>query len=91
MLTFGVLLIALATLATVFYWSGRFGGRGGTGGTSLRRSPHSHVTSRGRPKIAYASREDAETRARQLAKGDGAQMNVYRCDTCAKWHVGHLK
>ena len=91
MLTVGVLLVALSTVALVFYWSGRYGGRGRTGGTSLRRGPRSHVTSRGRPKVAYAKREEAEARARQLTRHGGSSMNVYQCETCAKWHVGHKK
>lgn len=89
--TVGVLIIAVAMVALVLYWSGRYGGRGRTGGTSLRRSPRAHVTSEGRAKMAYAKREEAEARARLLAKRDGVPMNVYRCDTCAKWHVGHAK
>jgi len=85
-----VLLVAVAMVAFVLYWSGRYGGRGRTGGTSLRRSPRAHVTSRGQPKKGYAKREDAQARARLLTKRDGAPMNVYRCDTCAQWHVGHV-
>ena len=91
MTTVTALLVAVALLILVFYWSGRYGGRGRTGGTSLQRGPRAHTTSRGRPKMAYAKREEAEVRARQLTVRDGALMNAYRCDTCAKWHVGHVK
>ena len=79
---------AVAILVFVFYWSGRYGGRGMTG-TSLRRGPRSHTTARGRPKVGYDRREDAEAQARVLAKRAGAPMNVYQCIVCAKWHVGH--
>lgn len=89
--TVAVLIAALALLGLVFYWSGRYGGRGRRGGTSLRRGPRSHTALNGRAKIPYAKREDAEARARLLSKRDGASMSVYRCDTCAKWHVGHEK
>jgi hypothetical protein len=91
MMTAAVLFAAVAVLLLVFYWSGRYGGRGRSAGTSLHRGAQAHTTSRGRPKMAYAKREEAEARARQLTERDGAPMNVYRCDTCAKWHVGHLK
>ena len=91
MLTIVVLLFAVALLVLVFYWSGRYGGRARYGGTSLRREPRAHTTSRGRPKIAYAKRDEAEARAHLLSRRDGAPMNVYKCDTCAKWHVGHVK
>jgi hypothetical protein len=89
--TSGVLIIAVAVLAFVYYWSGRYGGRGRGAGTSLRRGPSAHVTSRGQPKVAYATREEGEARARMLARRDGVPMTAYRCGTCAKWHVGHVK
>ena len=91
MLTAGVLLAAVATVALVISWSGRFGGRNRTGTTSLHRGNHSHVTSRGRPKVAYATREAAEAHARQLSARQKSPMNVYQCESCAKWHVGHSK
>lgn len=90
MTTTGVLIGAVAVLAFVFYWSSRYGGRA-RGGTSLRRGPSAHTTSRGQPKVAYATREQAEEQARQMTRRDGAAMSAYRCSTCAKWHVGHLK
>ena len=89
MISVAVLLAAVCLLIFVFYWTGRYGGRGGPAGTSLRRGPRAHTTARGQPKKAYASREDAEARARRLTERDGAPMGVYRCDTCGKWHVGH--
>ena len=88
MVTVIVLVVAIAIVAFVFYWSGRYGGRGKPG-TSLRRGPRSHTTARGRPKVGYDRREDAEARARVLSKRDGAPMSVYQCADCAKWHVGH--
>ncbi len=90
MVTLIVLIVAVAIVAFVFYWSGRYGGRAKPG-TSLRRGPRSHTTARGRPKVGYDRREDAEARARLLSKRDGAPMNVYQCAVCAKWHVGHSK
>ena len=86
--TLAVLGFFVVIVAFVLYWSSRYGGRG-RGGTSLQRGPRAHVTSRGQPKKGYAKREDAETRARMLAERDGSAMNVYQCNTCAKWHVGH--
>ena len=90
MTTSVVLLVAVAVLVLVFYWSGRYGGRGRGTGTSLHRGPRAHTTSKGRPKVAYAKREEAEAHARLLSKRDGAPMSVYRCGTCTKWHVGHV-
>ena len=85
----GLLAIAVALIGLVLFWSGRYGGRARNAGTSLRRGPRAHTTAKGRPKVGYATRDAAETRARALRRRDGATMNVYRCDTCAKWHVGH--
>ncbi len=89
MVTVVVLLAAVGILVLVFYWSGRYGGRSKVTGTSLRRGPRSHTTSRGRPKVGYPTREAAEVHARLLARRDGAPMNVYQCADCAQWHVGH--
>lgn len=89
MITVGVLFAGVALLIFVFYWSGRYGDRERRAGTSLRRGPGAHTTLIGRPKIAYETRDEAEVRARTLMKREGAPMSVYRCGTCAKWHVGH--
>lgn len=91
MSTYGVLIAALALLALVLFWSSRYGVRGRGAGTSLRRGPSAHTTIRGQPKKGYAQRDEAEAHARMLMRRDGAPMNVYRCSTCAKWHVGHEK
>ena len=89
MTSVAVLLVAVAVLALVFYSSGRYGGRH-RGGTSLRRGPRTHISANGRAKVAYATREEALAQARRLGR-DGSSMNVYRCDTCAHWHVGHAE
>jgi nitrogen fixation-related uncharacterized protein len=91
MTTVGVLVVVVAVIGLVFYWSGRYGDRNRGAGTSLRRGPGAHTTSRGQPKKAYATREEAAARASLMTKRDGAPMSVYRCSTCAKWHVGHEK
>jgi hypothetical protein len=85
----GVLVLAAVLFAAVFYWSGHFGGRRRGGGTSLRRGPGAHTTSRGQPKRGYVTREEAQGQAQLLTKRDGVPMSAYRCDTCGKWHVGH--
>ena len=90
MTTWGFLLVAVAAIVLVFYWSGRYGGRARPG-TSLRRGPRSHIGANGRAKVAYATREDALAQARRMHRRDGAPMNVYQCDTCRRWHVGHAK
>jgi len=91
MSTVGVLIAAVVLLVLVFYWSSRYGGRGRGAGTSLGRGPRAHTTLKGQPKMGYAKRDEAEARARLLMKRDRAPMSVYRCGTCAKWHVGHEK
>jgi hypothetical protein len=87
--TVAVLLVAIALIGVVLYWSSRYGVRGRSAGTSLRRGPSAHTTLTGRPKIAYATRDEATARARLLTKRDGTPMSVYQCGTCTKWHVGH--
>ena len=89
MSTIGVLVLAVAVFGFILYWSSRHGGRGRSTGTSLRRGPRAHTTSKGRPKVAYQTREEAEIRAKAMSRRDGAPMSVYQCETCAKWHVGH--
>jgi hypothetical protein len=84
-----VLTVAVAAVALVFYWSGRYGGRH-RGGTSLKRGPRTHIDANGRAKVAYATRDDALAQARRMGR-DGSSMTVYQCDTCARWHVGHAK
>jgi hypothetical protein len=89
MATTVVLVIAVVAVILVFYWSGRFGDRRRSSGTSLRRGAHAHTTSRGQAKKGFASREDAVASARSMSKRDGEELSAYRCDTCGKWHLGH--
>lgn len=89
MTTIGVLAAAVTLLLLLFYWSGRYGDRNRSAGTSLRRGPRAHTTLTGRPKMAYASRDEAEAHARSLTRRDGVAMSVYKCGTCSKWHLGH--
>ncbi|HWD96678.1 MAG TPA: hypothetical protein VG246_09685 [Acidimicrobiales bacterium] len=89
MATLVVLVIAVVLLAVVLRYSSRHGDRRRGAGTSLRRGPQSHTTSRGQPKKAYATRQEAAARAATLSKRDGVAMGVYKCGTCSKWHVGH--
>lgn len=90
MTTWVVLIVAVAAVGLVFYWSGRYGGRARPG-TSLKRGPRTHIGANGRPKVAYATRNDALIQARRMSQRDGSSMGVYQCDTCAHWHVGHAK
>lgn len=84
-----VLVILAALVSLVFYWSGRYGDENRNKGTSLKRGSRAHTNQRGQPKKGYVSRSEAETQAQKLSARDGAPMGVYKCDTCAKWHVGH--
>jgi hypothetical protein len=89
MTTIVVLVVAVCLLALVFRLSGRYGDKNRGAGTSLRRGPHAHTTSRGRPKKAYATREIAVAQAQQMSKRGGAAMSAYQCERCGKWHLGH--
>ena len=91
MATAGALVLAVALLFLVLYWSSHYGGRGRKRGVSLRRGPRAHTTLNGQPKIAFTKREVAEERARLLTKRDGVRLDVYQCGTCAKWHIGHSR
>ncbi len=84
-----VVAVLAALVSLVFYWSGRYGDPNRSKGTSLKRGPRSHTTQRGQPKKGYASRSDAEAQAQRQAAHGAAPMGVYKCDTCAKWHLGH--
>ncbi|HEY7931215.1 MAG TPA: hypothetical protein VIC81_03020, partial [Acidimicrobiales bacterium] len=80
---------ALAVIVVVLVFSSRRGGRGRERTVSLRRGPRAHTTRDGRAKVGYATRSDALSQARQLARRDDVPMGVYQCPTCRQWHVGH--
>lgn len=83
------LLITAFVITFVLFWSGRHGDPKRSAGTSLRRGAHSHTTAKGRPKVSYRSRGEAEASAQNLTRRGQGPLNVYRCDTCSGWHVGH--
>jgi len=89
MVTVVVLVVVVAVLGFVFYWSGRYGDPKRNSGTSLRRSASAHTTKNGRPKKGYATRDQAEAQALAMTKRDGSPMSAYKCGACDKWHVGH--
>jgi nitrogen fixation-related uncharacterized protein len=89
MATVVVLVIVVAVLVFVLYWSGQHGDPKRNSGTSLHRGASAHTTRNGRPKKAYATREAAEAQVRSSSKRDGSSMSAYKCGTCDKWHVGH--
>lgn len=84
-----VLLVAVVLVVVVLYLSGTFGDRRRGSGTSLRRGPRSHTTSRGTAKKGFETREEALAHAQSMTKREEQPMSAYRCDTCTKWHVGH--
>ena len=49
----------------------------------------SHWRADGQPKTAYASQGDALTAALVRRQESGVELNVYRCDVCAAWHMGN--
>ncbi len=84
-----VLIAAVAVIVLVLNWSGRHGDPNRSAGTSLRRGPGAHTTATGRPKAAFATREQATEHARLMTGRDGVAVSAYQCRTCGKWHVGH--
>ena len=84
-----MLLFAALVIAVVLFWSTRFGVKGRSAGTSLRRGPRAHTTSTGRAKVPYATRDEALAKARSMRGRDGVGLGAYQCGTCGKWHVGH--
>jgi hypothetical protein len=89
MATVVVLIVVAGVMGFVFYWSGRHGDPHRNAGTSLHRGANAHTTRNGRPKKAYATRDEALAQAQRMTKSDGAPMSAYKCGTCDKWHVGH--
>ena len=89
MATVVVLVAVVGVLAFVFYWSGRYGDSKRNSGTSLKRGASAHTTRNGRPKKAYATREEAQAQVQRSRQRDGESMSAYKCGTCDKWHVGH--
>jgi len=47
-----------------------------------------HWRADGLPKTAYRSQSDALTAALVRRQESGVDLNVYRCDVCAAWHMG---
>jgi hypothetical protein len=64
------------------------GARGG--GDADRPVPGlgSHWRADGLPKASYASQGDALTAALVRRQESGVELDVYRCDVCAAWHMG---
>jgi hypothetical protein len=89
MATVVVLIAVVGVLVFVFYWSGRYGDTKRNSGTSLKRGASAHTTRNGRPKKAYASRDEALAQAHRMTDRDGSPMSAYKCGTCDKWHIGH--
>lgn len=48
----------------------------------------SHWRADGLPKTPYPSQDDALTAALVREQETGVELNVYRCDVCAAWHMG---
>ena len=84
-----IVLVAAGAVVAVMRTSSRLGGRHRVGDVSLRRGPRAHTTSRGRPKVAFASRDDALAKARADSPRQGSRLSAYQCDECGKWHLGH--
>lgn len=42
-------------------------------------------------KIGHATVAAARRHAGELARKSGERFAVYRCEVCARWHVGHAK
>jgi len=89
MATFIVLAAVVGVLGFVMYYSGRHGDPKRNAGTSLRRGASAHTTRNGRPKKAYATRDEAQAQAQRMTDRDGSPMSAYKCGTCDKWHIGH--
>jgi hypothetical protein len=89
MATLIVLVVVVGVIGFVMYWSGRHGDPKRNTGTSLHRGASAHTTRNGRPKKAYATREEAQAQVQRSRQRDGESMSAYKCGTCDKWHVGH--
>ncbi len=48
----------------------------------------SHWRADGRPKVRYASRQEAVLAAADRAEAAGTELGVYSCDFCHGWHMG---
>jgi hypothetical protein len=40
-------------------------------------------------KVAHPTRMAADSQLKKMNRPQQHQMNVYRCDNCDQWHVGH--
>jgi hypothetical protein len=47
----------------------------------------SHWRADGKPKVRYASQQEALAAAEEQRFHTGADLAVYRCDFCSSWHM----
>jgi hypothetical protein len=62
-----------------------------TGATDRIASLGEHWRADGLPKTGYAKQTDALTAALMRRQESGVELNVYRCDVCAAWHMGNIR
>jgi hypothetical protein len=62
-----------------------------TQGTNRMAGLGSHWRADGNPKAAYRSQGDGLTAALVRRQESGVELNVYRCDVCAAWHMGNTR
>ncbi len=60
--------------------------RPGSAGGDLR---YGHWRRDGKPKTRFNTPEAAERETLRLAMEQGADLEVYRCEICSRWHLGH--
>jgi hypothetical protein len=60
-----------------------------TYGTDRVAGLGSHWRADGMPKVGYRDQRDALTAALVRRQESGVELNVYRCDVCASWHMGN--
>lgn len=64
-----------------------------TVGGSLR----GHFQGNGMPKNGYPTRDEALTAMNEMKAQPGVKsskrraLNVYKCEVCPQWHIGHRK
>ena len=52
-----------------------------------RRTNHALLEKKGRAKVAYATRAEAESHIPEHAADVAARMVAYQCEVCGSWHL----
>ena len=85
-----IAVVILGLIALAIFGLSRLSDAKRSGGTSLRRTPASHINANGSPKRGYTTLDAAQVAANKQSAKTREPMSAYKCRSCKLYHVGHL-